>query len=484
MKQHEHNRGSTSSAERPAGRGTADVPVVDQTTESLCDRFRRVRAVSDWLAEGLEVEDFVVQSMPDVSPMRWHLAHTTWFFETFLLKPFANVTTSNYDDFQYLFNSYYNQIGEQFPRPRRGLVTRPTVREVFEYRREVDDAMQTWLEQGGDSIQPSQQHLLEVGLNHEQQHQELMLTDLKHVFSCNPLYPVYRRSGNEDRASGLLARVDNELNWLDFAGGVREIGHGGQTFAFDNESPRHEVLLTPFRLSSRLVTVGEFLEFIEDGGYQRPELWLSLGWHTVQQEGWKAPLYWEQRDGDWHQFTLLGLQPVNTLEPVCHVSFFEADAYARWTGARLATEAEWEVASQSVVDHLVELASASDAPSRDFGGFAFQARDGNFVECEYWHPQPPEVFVGNEGVRLAGLPEQMFGDTWEWTASPYLGYPGYRPPDGAIGEYNGKFMCNQYVLRGGSCATSASHLRTTYRNFFPPEARWQFTGIRLAQDAT
>ena len=446
---------------------------------SLVDRYQRVRSMSEWLCDGLEVEDYVVQSMPDVSPLRWHLAHTTWFFETFLLKPLAGVTSAHHETFQYLFNSYYNQIGEQFPRAKRGLMTRPTVREVFQYRREVDEAMQAWLEQEGELLPVAQRHVLEVGLNHEQQHQELMLSDLKHVFSCNPMHPVYR-TGTESRD----VTKSGEITWTEFAGGVREIGHAGDGFAFDNESPRHEYLLMPFRLASRLVTVGEYLEFMADGGYQRSELWLSLGWQMVQQEGWTAPMYWEQREGAWYQFTLNGQTPLNHAEPVCHVSYFEADAFARWRGVRLPTEFEWEVAAQAVIDELSVLNQRTTPHSQTAYQYAFELDDGNFVEQQHWHPVAASWLKRHRDLRQAGLPEQMFGDVWEWTASPYVGYPRYRPPEGAIGEYNGKFMCNQFVLRGGSCATSATHLRSTYRNFFPPETRWQFSGIRLASDAT
>lgn len=409
----------------------------------LLPKYELVRQLSQVLCDPLEIEDFVVQSMPDASPLRWHLAHTTWFFETFVLKPFAKNYQPANGKFEYLFNSYYNGVGEQFPRSKRGLLTRPTVAEVFEYRRAVDQRMEqllleTDVEQAEDIIQ-----LIELGLHHEQQHQELMLTDMKHMLAQNPLFPVYRA----DRQT-YSTHEPTQLTWQAFAQGIYPIGHTGDAFAYDNESPRHDALIHDFQLADRLTTNGEYLEFIEDGGYRRPELWLSLGWNTVQAESWTAPLYWVERSDGWHEFTLAGLRPLETAAPVTHISFFEADAFARWKGNRLPLETEWEVASEEL------------------------PLDGNFVDSGRYHPIQP-----GEGTRL----KQMFGDAWEWTASPYTPYPGYQTPEGAIGEYNGKFMCNQYVLRGGSCATSQSHIRRTYRNFFPPSARWQFTGIRLAK---
>ena len=414
-------------------------PVSDQTsTDELLQRFKAVRQFSQLICEPLEIEDFVVQSMPDVSPTRWHLAHTTWFFETFVLATASADYQYCCPEFNYLFNSYYNTVGKQFPRSQRGLLTRPTVREVFDYRREVDERLLAAF----DSLDESQRHVIELGIQHEQQHQELMLTDIKHVLSCNPLYPAYhQRPPTTSAAPG-------ELRFADHDGGVLEIGHTGEGFSYDNEHPRHEALVHPFQFSNRLITNGEFLEFVEDGGYRRPELWLSMGWSTVEAERWTTPLYWVREENQWQHFTLAGLQPLVAEEPVCHVSYFEADAFARWRGSRLPTEFEWE-------------AAVHDSPS-----------GGNFADSMVLHPQP-----ATEGD------PQHFGDVWEWTASQYVAYPGYRPPAGAIGEYNGKFMCNQFVLRGGSCATSQSHIRTTYRNFFPPEARWQFSGIRLAKDS-
>lgn len=414
--------------------------------------YTRVRDFSTYLCEPLEIEDYCVQSMPDVSPAKWHLAHTTWFFETFLLRERCPGYRPLRDEYAYLFNSYYQLVGPQWTRARRGVLSRPTVKAVDDYRRHVDEAMKPWLA-GLSPDRPDDRQvleLLELGLHHEQQHQELMLMDMKHVFASNPLHPVYR---DVPAATGRRADV---MRWHAYDGGVRTIGHDGGGFCYDNEQPMHEALLQPFELGSRLITNGEYLEFIQAGGYRQVDLWLSLGWDTVQAEAWQAPLYWEQVDGAWYEMTLGGFRPLDPDRPVCHLSYFEADAFARWAGARLPREAEWEIVARE------------------------QPVEGNFVESCFWHPIPaPE---SKERKETQG-PAQMFGDLWEWTASPYAPYPGYRPPEGAIGEYNGKFMCNQYVLRGGCCATSFSHIRPTYRNFFPPEARWPFTGLRLARDA-
>jgi ergothioneine biosynthesis protein EgtB len=405
--------------------------------------FRRVRGRTLLLCEPLEIEDYVIQSMPDVSPTKWHLAHTTWFFETFLLLPQVSRYTVFHPDFGHLFNSYYLSVGKPFSRPRRGLLARPTVRQVIAYREHVDRAMEQLLRRPRRDLQP----LLALGLNHEQQHQELMLTDLKHVFGTNPLLPPYRDDG-PGGAPLPEAGVPLPLRWVEHEEGIHAIGHEGAGFAFDSEGPRHRELVASFRIGSRLVTNGEFREFITAGGYRRPELWLSDGWDAVQRHRWQAPLHWHEREGRWHEYTLRGLRPCAPQAPVCHVSFYEADAYARWAGARLPTEQEWEVA-------------AAPLPVA-----------GNFQEGGQLHPQP----VGADGGELM----QMFGDLWEWTSSPYAPYPGYRPAAGALGEYNGKFMCNQMVLGGGSCATPHGHVRPTYRNFFAPASRWQFTGIRLA----
>ncbi|MEZ4700031.1 MAG: ergothioneine biosynthesis protein EgtB [Rhodothermales bacterium] len=417
---------------------------IPSQTQSALDRYRAVRAFTEMLCEPLVAEDYVVQSMTDVSPTKWHLAHTSWFFETFVLRPHAAGYTPLHPAYAYLFNSYYVQAGERHCRMQRGLLSRPTVEEVYAYRRYVDEHMAHLMETGNDLLMQDILPLIEVGLHHEQQHQELMLTDIKHVFSINPLYPVYRPY--RSRPAGVLPA----LSWVPFEEGVYPVGHEGDGFYYDNEGPRHRCFAEPFALASRLTTNGEYQAFIEDGGYRRPELWLSAGWATRTEGHWEAPLYWERGDGGWQQFTLSGLQPVDPDEPVTHVSYFEADAFARWAGARLPTEQEWEIAASR------------------------QPLEGPFVDAGYYRP-----------VRYAGAEDgpllQLFGDVWQWTRSPYSPYPGYEPAPGALGEYNGKFMCNQFVLRGASCATSNSHARATYRNFFPPDARWQFSGIRLAR---
>lgn len=410
---------------------------------NLYAQYRRVRQQSDRICEPLTPEDCVVQSMPDASPVRWHLAHTTWFFETFVLKQVIEDYQPVDPAFEYLFNSYYNQVGKQFPRPRRGLLSRPGLQEVKQYRQAIDSRIEELLT-GENQLDEGLLQVLELGLHHEQQHQELILTDVKHMLSCNPCWPAYHLPATKEH------EAPAELSWITGPEGVRSMGYAGNDFAYDNEGPVHEVLLQLHELASRLITNGEYLEFVEAGGYRQPQHWLSLGWNTVGEQEWNAPLYWHQVDGQWCEFTLAGLEPLDLAAPVCHVSFFEADAYARWRGVRLPTEAEWE-----------QAASARDVE-----------QDGNFVESGLYHPMPARSSAGMQ---------QLFGDVWEWSSSPYTPYPGYRPPAGAIGEYNGKFMCNQYVLRGGSCATSESHIRPTYRNFFPPDARWQFTGIRLAR---
>lgn len=407
-------------------------------------RYQEVRKLSEHLCETLETEDYVIQSMPEASPTKWHLAHTSWFFETFLLQPNISDYRSAHPQYNYLFNSYYNAVGPFHCRPKRGLLSRPTVREVYSYRHYVDELMLELLDRADERKLDTLGPRITLGLNHEQQHQELMLTDIKHVFSQNPLLPIYRKRRTA------RANPTPPIRWLRFEEGIYCIGNQGSGFRYDNEEPFHRVFTNSFLLSSRLVTNKEYLGFMEDGGYKRPELWLSLGWNTVKEKGWQAPLYWEQQDGVWRMMTLSGLREVCLEEPVCHVSFFEAEAFARWSGARLPSEEEWELASL-------------DAPL-----------EGNFVDNEFFHPVP----LDSETVS----PAQIFGDVWEWTHSPYSPYPGYTPVAGALGEYNGKFMCNQFVLRGGSCATSKSHIRRTYRNFFPPEARWQFAGFRLANE--
>ncbi|HYD68572.1 ergothioneine biosynthesis protein EgtB [Azospirillum sp.] len=413
----------------------------------LAARYRRVRDLTEELAAPLSAEDQTAQSMPDCSPAKWHRAHTTWFFETFLLAPFLPGYRPFDPDYAYLFNSYYEAVGARHPRPQRGMITRPGVAEVAAYRAHVDAAMDRLLAQGDERTRP----LVELGLAHEEQHQELLLMDLLHLFSLNPLNPVYRPAAPETGSTAPAAG-----RWLDFDGGIREIGHDGSGFAFDNEGPRHPVLLQPFRLFSRPVRNADWLAFMVDGGYRTPTLWLSDGWAAAQGQGWEAPGYWRRRDGGWHVMTLSGELPVDPAAPVCHVSFYEADAFARWSGGRLPTEAEWEVAAAG-------LPPAGDMAGNTLGSGALRPRPG---------PPVPD-----------GVPAQMFGDVWEWTASPYGRYPGYRPAAGAVGEYNGKFMANQMVLRGGCCVTPDGHVRASYRNFFYPHQRWMFAGVRLAEDA-
>jgi len=423
---------------------TPRATAVPREESTLAARYERVRAATTELAAPLSPEDCALQSMPDASPVKWHLGHTSWFFETFVLAPGLPGYATFDPAFRVLFNSYYHGVGERHPRPERGLLSRPDLATVLRYRAHVDAAMQRLL---GADVPPALAALIELGLHHEQQHQELILTDLKHLFSRNPMQPAYRPrwplAAVRPRAGG----------WLRYAGGIATLGHAGDGFAFDNEGPPHRVLLESYELAARPVTHGEFADFIADGGYRRPELWLSLGVDAVRAHDWQAPLYWSRRDDEWQTFTLHGAAEIDPHAPVCHVSYFEADAYARWAGARLPTEFEWEFAAQGMPP------------------------DGNFVESGALHP------VASPGQGREDAPGQLFGDVWEWTSSSYGPYPRYRPAAGAVGEYNGKFMCNQYVLRGGSCATPASHIRATYRNFFPPDARWQFSGLRLARDA-
>jgi len=406
---------------------------------SLQHRFSDVRKMSMHLTRLLSVEDQMLQSMPDASPTKWHLAHTTWFFETFILQPNLPEYTLFNSRYKFLFNSYYKRLGGHPNRGSRGLMSRPGLQEIHEYRDHVDRAISALLERS--PISDDILDLIELGLNHEQQHQELIVTDIKHALWSAPIPP---EAAGATRSDG----VAPQLSWTQFEGGIHSVGHAGEGFAFDNEGPRHEVLLRPFQIASRAVTNAEYMEFMTDGGYSRPELWLSDGWDTVRANGWDAPLYWEPGDNrPWLQFDGSRMKPVDASEPVCHVSFYEADAYARWARVRLPLEEEWEVA-------------ATRYPSK-----------GTFLESDVFHPQA----AGGDGL------QQIFGDVWEWTASPYVAYPGFKPAEGLIGEYNGKFMCNQLVLRGGSCATPASHIRASYRNFFPPHARWQFSGIRLAK---
>ena len=423
----------------------------DSTPDSaLAARYARIRRASLDLAAPLSPEDCQVQSMADASPTKWHLAHITWFFETFVLERFQ-ATFKPFDPaFRVLFNSYYQAVGAQFPRERRGLVTRPTLAHVRHYRAHVDEAMRGLLdERAGDGEFES---LVTLGLHHEQQHQELLLTDIKHALSSNPVPTAYARRWP-------MAQVQPQrLRWFGHAGGLVEMGHLAAqdgAFCFDNETPRHRAWTEPFEIASRPATYGDYLAFMEDGGYERPDLWLSAGWAWVQAGQRRAPLYWHRDDdGRWLNHTLQGTVEIDTHTPVCHLSYFEADAFARWSGARLPTELEWELTARTL-----------RAPP-----------NGNFADRGAFHPMPQTAPGGDE-------PVQLFGDVWEWTCSAYLPYPGYQPLPGAVGEYNGKFMCNQFVLRGGSCATPAGHVRASYRNFFPPEAQWQFSGVRLARAA-
>jgi ergothioneine biosynthesis protein EgtB len=411
---------------------------VDQHLE-LTDRFLAVRSFTESLASCVSAEDQTVQSMPDVSPTKWHRAHTTWFFESFLLVPSLPGYRVFHPDYAYLFNSYYEGVGAHYPRANRGIISRPGVQEVAEYRCHVDEAMV-------DLFDDVPSHLVlelaELGIQHEQQHQELLLMDIKHVLSRNPMQPAF------DAIRAPEPDVSRTRTWTTYGGGNFDIGYGGERFSFDNELPRHRVYLEPFALADQLVTCGEWLDFIDDDGYQRPELWLVDGWATVQSERWCAPLYWAESDSGWREFTLGGPIPLNPAQPVCHLSYYEADAFARWAGFRMPTEAEWEVAATGV------------------------AVEGHFLDQTRLHPSPA---IGSP------VDGSQFGNVWQWTSSAYCPYPGFEPAKGAVGEYNGKFMVNQYVLRGGSCVTPAAHVRSSYRNFFPALARWAFSGLRLAR---
>lgn len=411
------------------------------------ERYQSARHLTEQLAEPLSAEDCSIQSMPDASPTRWHMAHTTWFFETFLLKQLPGYVSPS-PQFEQLFNSYYNSVSELFDRSRRGCLSRPNMDEVNVYRQHVDTCVRESLETG--RFDDRQLAVLEIGINHEQQHQELILTDIKHGLACSPLSPTYRESASQNHTDAI------QIEWIDGPDGLVSIGNDGEGFSFDNESPRHSFHLVPYQVASRTVTNAEFLQFMQDGGYSRPELWLSLGWDAVKNNGWSEPLYWNNTDDGWKNFTLAGPRPLAMNEPVCHVSYFEADAYARWAGCRLPTEFEWE----AIVDSL------SIKP--DSGCWSDQLISAD----QAIHPK---ASISNHRF------DHAFGNVWEWTSSQYSAYPGYAPPPGALGEYNGKFMCNQFVLRGGSCATPQDHIRSTYRNFFPADTRWQFSGIRLAK---
>ena len=426
----------------PSMRQEAAYPM---SRDVILETYRRIRRDSEDLCEPLAVEDYVIQTTVEASPAKWHIAHVTWFFETFILSEFEPDYPPFHPRYRYLFNSYYEQVrGGFFPRSQRGLLSRPTVEEIYRYRAHVDEYMAELITTAPESEWDEIAARLAIGLNHEQQHQELLLTDLKYNLGFNPLRPAYRE--NLPQASADAAHT---LLWLEFFGGVRELGYAGGAFAYDNERPRHRVFVQPYRLASRLVTNGEYLEFIGAGGYRDSALWLSDGWKTIHENDWGAPLYWEQQDGAWWQYTLGGMRPLCEDEPLCHISYYEADAYATWAGKRLPTEAEWECA-------------AAEYPMQ-----------GNLRDASLLHPAPAQ----GEGL------QQLFGDVWEWTQTAYQPYPGFQTAPGALGEYNGKFMCNQQVMRGASCVTPADHARVTYRNFFYPHERWQFKGMRLAEDA-
>lgn len=422
-------------------------PPLEATTErdALLQRYRDVRSTTLSLCEGLEAEDMLVQSMPDVSPTKWHLAHVSWFFEAMLLSTELPGYRPLNERYHHLFNSYYQSLGDPYPRSKRGLLSRPTAKEVLEYREHVDNAMHDLLAKASPELLESLIPRLELGLQHEQQHQELLLMDIKHVFATNPLRTAYREQ------SAKRTSEPTPMNWLAFDGGDVLVGADGIGFSYDNEQPRHRVSLEPFEIASRPVNAGEYLAFIEDGGYRDSRHWLSDGWDLVCGEQWSAPLYWEQAGSDWHVMTLAGMRALDPHETLCHLSYYEADAYATWAGCRLPNEYEWERAAGT------------------------EKLSGNFLESQILHPLAPKSSVDKSGLR------QIFGDVWEWTSSPYAGYPGYKPFSGALAEYNGKFMINQLVLRGGSCVTPQAHLRRSYRNFYYPSQRWMFSGLRLAR---
>ena len=411
----------------------------------LASEFLAVRRMTEEICSGISPEDAMLQSMAEASPVKWHLAHTAWFFETFLLTSHLRGYNSPNNSFRDLFNSYYNAVGAQPQRDRRGLFSRPSFAEVIDYRAHVDRTVLKLL----DPPSPQVAEIVTLGINHEQQHQELIVTDFKHALWSSPLRPAWKRTLKQTTKSAAPKAL--KLKWVEVPEGETWIGHAGNGFAFDNESPRHRALLPKHSIASRLVTNGEYLEFIADGGYSKPELWLSDGWKAVCESGWIAPLYWEDRNGEWWHYTANGQRPLedDLDSPVTHISYYEADAYARWKGARLPTEFEWEESARTI-------------------GGPGSLKRGNFLDSGRLHPAPAQD-------------DEFFGDCWQWTSSAYLPYPGFKPAAGALGEYNGKFMCNQMVLRGASCATPRSHARATYRNFFPPATRWQFSGIRLAR---
>jgi ergothioneine biosynthesis protein EgtB len=418
----------------------------DEIKRNLIERFFEIRSFTEKLTAPLETEDYVVQAVEKTSPAKWHLAHTSWFFEAFILKKGKSDYKSLHPQYDYIFNSYYVQTSDPHCRDKRGNLSRPTVKQVYEFRSYINDQMAEFIERMNEKEMNEWVSVIEIGLHHEQQHQELLLTDLKFMFAQNPLYPIYSERVRPK------SEIHPELKWVSFEEGIYKVGHAGGHFGYDNEFPQHKTYLHPFKIASRLVTNGEYLEFMKADGYKNTKWWLDEGFSAIEREEWNSPLYWIIRSGEWHHYTLNGIEPIDLNEPVTHISYFEADAFARWKGCRLPTEQEWEIASEEV------------------------PVEGNFVDSQYFHPAP----ATGENKKL----NQMFGDVWQWTQSSYAPYPGYEPFPGALGEYNGKFMVNQYVLRGGSCATSRSHFRKTYRNFFHTDARWQFSGIRLAKDTS
>ncbi|MEE8404139.1 MAG: ergothioneine biosynthesis protein EgtB [candidate division Zixibacteria bacterium] len=420
------------------------------TRDSLSDCYSRIRAKSVELCEPLVTEDYVIQSIEDVSPPKWHLGHITWFFEQVILETFVPDYEAFNKEYYFVFNSYYNSFGDRVMRTSRGTVSRPTVEEVYQYRRDIDTKMNDLFQSIDKKKLQEMAELVVLGLNHEQQHQELLLTDIKHNFAANPLQLIYKKTENGTKSAEPIT-----AEFIDFDEGLHTIGNARAGFSWDNERPGHKVYVNKFKLMNRLVTCGEFLQFIEDGGYKKAALWLSDGWDKINNENWEQPLYWLKKEGLWFVWSLSGLRLLNPAEPVCHLSYYEADAYANWSGDRLPTEAEWEMAALKTCQ---------------------ESKQGNFMESGTFHPMPASA---NGGSKL----KQMMGDVWEWTASAYLPYPGYPRYPGPLGEYNGKFMSDQMVLRGGSCVTSRDHIRITYRNFFQCDKRWQMTGMRLAKDS-
>ncbi len=459
-------KNSTTSAGTATVRATRQITTGSSVTnniprQQLQHTYLQVRQVSNHICAPLETEDYGIQTMPDVSPPKWHLAHTSWFFETFLLKPFLSDYREFHPQYSQLFNSYYNSVGKYHPRSERGLLSRPTVQQIYSYRAYIDDHMLQLINSAEEHDWLELCTRATLGINHEQQHQELILADIKHIFACNPLRPKYRNPNHHALTHGQTEPHEtsdhhsNELRWLDYSGGIVQQGHSVEStnaFHYDNEGPQHKVVLHSFRMASRPISNQEMIAFIEDGAYQEARLWLSDGWKTVCEQQWRAPLYWERRDDEWWHMSLSGMQPVDPRAPVCHVSFYEADAYARWANKRLPTEQQWEQVARPLTI------------------------EGNFRDQDILHPVASTT---NNDIN------QIYGDVWEWTQSPYSAYPGHSQSafNGFSDEYNSKFMSNQIVLRGGSCATARKHIRPTYRNFFYPADRWQFSGFRLAEDA-